>query len=50
MSEAGLVATLRGRGGGVRLTRDPSTIAVGDVMRAMEDDFACGVPEPGHGL
>ena len=40
MSEAGLVATLRGRGGGVHLTRDPSTITVGDVMRAMEDDFA----------
>jgi Rrf2 family nitric oxide-sensitive transcriptional repressor len=40
MGEAGLVATLRGRGGGVRLTRDPSTITVGDVMRAMEDDFA----------
>jgi Rrf2 family transcriptional regulator, nitric oxide-sensitive transcriptional repressor len=40
MSEAGLVATLRGRGGGVQLTRDPSTITVGDVMRAMEDDFA----------
>jgi Rrf2 family transcriptional regulator, nitric oxide-sensitive transcriptional repressor len=40
MSEAGLVATLRGRGGGVRLTRDPSTITVGDVIRAMEDDFA----------
>jgi Rrf2 family transcriptional regulator, nitric oxide-sensitive transcriptional repressor len=40
MGEAGLVATLRGRGGGVRLTREPSTITVGDVMRAMEDDFA----------
>src|SRR5689334_14687018 len=40
MSEAGLVATLRGRGGGVHLTRNPSTITVGDVMRAMEDDFA----------
>jgi Rrf2 family nitric oxide-sensitive transcriptional repressor len=40
MGEAGLVTTLRGRGGGVRLTRDPSTITVGDVMRAMEDDFA----------
>src|SRR6185312_10806589 len=40
MSEAGLVATLRGRGGGVHLTRDPSTITVGDVIRAMEDDFA----------
>jgi Rrf2 family nitric oxide-sensitive transcriptional repressor len=40
MSEAGLVATMRGHSGGVHLTRDPSTIAVGDVMRAMEDDFA----------
>lgn len=40
MGEAGLVATVRGRGGGVQLTRDPSTITVGDVMRAMEDDFA----------
>lgn len=40
MSEAGLVTTLRGHGGGVYLTRDPSTITVGDVMRAMEDDFA----------
>jgi len=40
MSEVGLVATMRGRGGGVQLVRDPSTITVGDVMRAMEDDFA----------
>jgi Rrf2 family nitric oxide-sensitive transcriptional repressor len=40
MSEAGLVTTVRGRGGGVELTRDASTITVGDVMRAMEDDFA----------
>ena len=40
MSEAGLVATMRGHGGGVHLIRDPSTITVGDVMRAMEDDFA----------
>jgi Rrf2 family nitric oxide-sensitive transcriptional repressor len=40
MSEVGLVATMRGRGGGVQLVRDPSTITVGDVMRTMEDDFA----------
>lgn len=40
MGEAGLVSTVRGRGGGVQLTRDPQTITVGDVMRAMEDDFA----------
>ena len=40
MGEAGLVSTVRGRGGGVQLTRHPRTITVGDVMRAMEDDFA----------
>jgi Rrf2 family transcriptional regulator, nitric oxide-sensitive transcriptional repressor len=40
MSEAGLVDTVRGRGGGVQLSRDPNTVTVGDVMRAMEDDFA----------
>jgi Rrf2 family nitric oxide-sensitive transcriptional repressor len=40
LGEAGLVETLRGRGGGVHLTRDPSTITVGQVMRTMEDDFA----------
>jgi Rrf2 family nitric oxide-sensitive transcriptional repressor len=40
LASASLVETTRGRGGGVRLTRDPSTITVGDVMRAMENDFA----------
>jgi Rrf2 family transcriptional regulator, nitric oxide-sensitive transcriptional repressor len=40
MSEAGLVDTVRGRGGGVQLSRDPNTVTVGDVMRVMEDDFA----------
>ena len=40
MTGAGLVETVRGRGGGVRLTRDPSAITVGEVMRAMENDFA----------
>jgi Rrf2 family transcriptional regulator, nitric oxide-sensitive transcriptional repressor len=40
MCSADLVATSRGRGGGVRLVRDPRTITVGDVFRAMEDDFA----------
>ena len=40
MGSADLVATSRGRGGGVRLVRDPTTITVGDVFRAMEDDFA----------
>ncbi len=40
MGSADLVVTSRGRGGGVRLVRDPTTITVGDVIRAMEDDFA----------
>ncbi|MFC5992803.1 RrF2 family transcriptional regulator [Pseudonocardia hispaniensis] len=40
MSAAGLVETSRGRGGGVRLAREPGSITVGDVIRAMEDDFA----------
>lgn len=40
MGAAGLVQTTRGRGGGVQLVRDPQTISIGDVMRAMEDDYA----------
>lgn len=40
MSRAGLVETSRGRGGGVRLVRHPGSITVGEVIRAMEDDFA----------
>jgi len=40
MVGAGFVRTVRGRGGGVRLERDPSSITVGAVIRAMEDDLA----------
>lgn len=40
MSGAGFVRTFKGRGGGVQLRRDPGTITVGAVIRAMEDDFA----------
>ena len=40
LAGAGIVETSRGRGGGVRLVRDPSSISVGEVMRAMETDFA----------
>ena len=40
LAAADIVATSRGRGGGVRLVRDPSSISVGEVMRAMEKDFA----------
>jgi Rrf2 family nitric oxide-sensitive transcriptional repressor len=40
LAGAGMVETTRGRGGGVRLVREPSSISVGEVMRAMEKDFA----------
>lgn len=36
LSRAGLVTALRGRHGGVRLTRPAGEIRVGDVVRAME--------------
>lgn len=40
LAGAGLVETTRGRGGGVQLVLDPTTITVGQIMRAMENDFA----------
>jgi Rrf2 family nitric oxide-sensitive transcriptional repressor len=40
MARTDLVRTTRGRGGGVQLVRDPASITVGEVIRAMEDDFA----------
>ncbi|GAA3573487.1 RrF2 family transcriptional regulator [Mycolicibacterium helvum] len=40
LAAAGIVESTRGRAGGVRLVRDPSTITVGEVMRTMESDFA----------
>jgi len=40
LAGAGLVTTTRGRGGGIHLDRDPATLTVGDIMRAMENDFA----------
>lgn len=36
----GFLETVRGRGGGLRLGRAPEKIALGDVVRKMEDDFA----------
>lgn len=40
LAGADIVETTRGRGGGVHLVRDPSTITVGQIMRIMESDFA----------
>ena len=39
LGKAGFVETVRGRGGGLRLARAPERIVVGDVVRAMEEDF-----------
>jgi len=35
----GLLETTRGRGGGVRLLKEPGDIRIGDVVRASESDF-----------
>lgn len=39
LGQAGLVDTVRGRTGGVRLARDPATISLGEVVRLTEPDF-----------
>ena len=36
LKKAGLVATTRGKSGGYLLTREPETISVGEVLRALE--------------
>jgi Rrf2 family transcriptional regulator, nitric oxide-sensitive transcriptional repressor len=37
--QAGFVESLRGRGGGLRLAREPATLRLGDIVRATEDGF-----------
>ena len=39
LSKLGLVETIRGRNGGIRLAKQPNDIYIGDVVRYMEDDF-----------
>lgn len=39
LGKQGFVETTRGRGGGLRLAYSPGEIAIGDVVRAMEEDF-----------
>ncbi|UTW56079.1 Rrf2 family transcriptional regulator [Kordiimonas sp. SCSIO 12610] len=40
LSKAGYLETVRGRGGGLRLKKDPKEITVGDVVRASENNLA----------
>jgi Rrf2 family nitric oxide-sensitive transcriptional repressor len=39
LAEHGLLKTVRGRSGGLRLLRDPDTIRLGEVVRVTEPDF-----------
>jgi Rrf2 family nitric oxide-sensitive transcriptional repressor len=51
LGQKGLIDTVRGRQGGMRLARDAAEIGVGDIVRASEPDFAI-VPclEQGAGI
>lgn len=40
LGQAGYLETVRGRSGGLRLGKAPDQIVVGEVVRAMEPDFA----------
>ncbi len=40
LAKCGYVATLRGRGGGLKLAKSPHEIGIGEVVRHTEDDVA----------
>jgi Rrf2 family nitric oxide-sensitive transcriptional repressor len=51
LGASGLVETIRGRNGGLRLNREPAEINIGDVVRDSESDFhiaECFGSEPGQ--
>ena len=39
LANQGVLLTTRGRGGGLKLQKDPADICIGDVVRASETDF-----------
>ena len=39
LGRAGMVETIRGRGGGLKLAREPDAISVGDVVRHAEENM-----------
>ena len=52
LKKAGLIISVRGAGGGYRLSKDPAEISVGDVLRALEGDLnpvSCGALEGAGG-
>lgn len=39
LGKMGIIETIRGRGGGIRLKMDPKDINIGETVRKTEDDF-----------
>ncbi len=51
LAQLGVLEAVRGKGGGVRLARDPREIRVGAIVRSIEPSFAiveCLAPEKDH--